>query len=343
MDRDVQLIRNRLRYVEDSIDKLEKQNSQEKVDDFDDKFSNFEKKLFLLSRKVTRLEKQKKQSDKILKSYNHLFNDIFIYYDLQPKELLYYARQLNVQMIRFVGNVCKKHGIKWWLDGGTLLGAVRHGGFIPWDDDCDINMMRADYDRFIKIMPMEIKNYHVDDRMLIKTNSIIKKKVMPFTKIDFRWNKSTIAFLDVFPSEYMVDLDEVHAESFTDIHVKYRKILNADRKKLPKILESIREELGLSDKGKYIVRGFEDNIYKFRFYESDVIFPLKEINFEGEMFPCPNNYNAYLETLYGEDYMRIPKTIRAHGFFTKLSKTENIINSLKINVDFLKEVNDNFK
>ena len=45
----------------------------------------------------------------------------------------------------------------------------------------------------------------------------------------------------------------------------------------------------------------------------------------------------------GEDYMRIPKTIRAHGFFTKLSKTEDIVNSLKINVDFLKEVNDNFK
>ena len=106
MDRDVRLIRNRLQYIEASIDKFEKQNSQEKVDDFDTKFLNFEKKLSLLSRKVTRLEKQKKQSDKILKSYNHLFNDIFIYYDLQPKELLYYACQLNVQMMRFVGNVC---------------------------------------------------------------------------------------------------------------------------------------------------------------------------------------------------------------------------------------------
>ena len=57
-----------------------------------------------------------------------------------------------MKMLDVVAQICKQHDIKWWLSSGTLLGAARHQGFIPWDDDLDIVLMREDYKRLEKIL-----------------------------------------------------------------------------------------------------------------------------------------------------------------------------------------------
>lgn len=71
----------------------------------------------------------------------------------------YWAASLH--SLEIFDDICKRHGLKYWADCGTMLGAVRHKGFIPWDDDIDIGMLREDYNEFLKIAPYELPPEYV--------------------------------------------------------------------------------------------------------------------------------------------------------------------------------------
>ena len=64
-------------------------------------------------------------------------------------------KKIQVEILDVMSQFCEKHGIQYWLDWGTLLGAIRHKGYIPWDDDVDTGMLRKDYDIFMKLFNEE--------------------------------------------------------------------------------------------------------------------------------------------------------------------------------------------
>ena len=70
----------------------------------------------------------------------------------------------DIQLLIIIDKLCKKHHLNYWLDYGTLLGAYRHGGFIPWDDDMDISMLRSDYSQIAQIVNKELGKYGIKAR-----------------------------------------------------------------------------------------------------------------------------------------------------------------------------------
>lgn len=67
-------------------------------------------------------------------------------------------QKIEIEMLLEIDRICRKHKINYTIIGGTLLGAVRHGGFIPWDDDADVAMLRPEYERFCKVCEKELDN-----------------------------------------------------------------------------------------------------------------------------------------------------------------------------------------
>ncbi|MCM1170090.1 MAG: LicD family protein [Bacteroides sp.] len=229
-----------------------------------------------------------------------------------------------------VDKICRRHDLKYWLCSGTLLGAVRHGGFIPWDDDIDIEMPMSDYRRALEILPTELP-----ENLVLQTHDTDSNYYLMFAKVrdlhscltekeDYdRHFKHRGVFVDIFPVERTNRFCQwLSRKSHGLCYHIVRNTKNTQQTYLHKINRVFKFETkfffpllrGLSKimpSSTYCALGIPfSNERKDKY-----VYPLRKIDFEGHSFPAPGNTDAYLKAEYG-DYMKIPTNITpsSHGF-----------------------------
>lgn len=113
--------------------------------------------------------------------------------------------QVDLNIVKEVVAICEKHGFTYYMLGGTMLGAIRHKGFIPWDDDIDLGMPREDYDKFLEIAPMEMAsnlklvNFRTDPNYQYYITRILDTETKVVEERIGNESKYTNASIDIFP------------------------------------------------------------------------------------------------------------------------------------------------
>ncbi len=248
-------------------------------------------------------------------------------------QLLESMQQIELEMLTELDRICRENEISYQADGGTLLGAVRHQGFIPWDDDVDVRMLRKDYDRFCEVCKTQLDK----DKYFLQTHE---------TDPGYRWGYARILkngtcfsrqnqemltmkrgiFIDVFPCDGMPE-QKLPKTVYNAVCFCARKILyspvgavhekNPLKKFVYKILRFFPAEAGFllfdclikryRDKDTRLLRTIgwnsrqEHEGYLRKWMQRSCDLP-----FENIMIKAPVDYQEFLTFVFGEDYMVPP-------------------------------------
>lgn len=240
-------------------------------------------------------------------------------------------------ILRVVDALCRQNGIDYFIDSGTCLGAVRHGGFIPWDDDTDIAMPYEDYQRFCELAP---KALPVGCSLATCENtpgltSLWAKVFLDGTRfideVSMEAGCNQAIFLDVFPY-FREERDPARARDQKARCLRLQRMSYLHGIAHPKIPsdaslrglkatacsivhhtiahawkpeELSRELLEVAKPMEPSERWFSATYPLYGTYDADVLFPTRDISFDGMTLRAPHDCDAYLRTLYG-NYLELP-------------------------------------
>lgn len=255
-------------------------------------------------------------------------------------EVLRRLQMAELEILLAVDRVCRENDIAYFLDSGTVLGAKRHQGFIPWDDDMDLGMLRPDYDRFISIAQEAL-----GDRFVVSTPSTNESQAAMFGKV---WLADTIfetqeiidagfetgIYVDIFPYD-VLNRDPKIAKKQIAIGNLWQKIaylyhsphlsvsMEGFKGKLfelacmashgalrllvnqKKIVEHFDKacELGKDDPSdEYVLLSYPMK----QSFPKVMFLPTSKVVFEGHEMPAVNDLETYLEIVYGSDWRELP-------------------------------------
>ena len=240
---------------------------------------------------------------------------------IDPKTLRE-AQLIMLEMLVEFDAICEKHNLQYWLDSGTLLGAVRHQGFIPWDDDIDLSMPLEDYNKF-----QEIAKDELSEDIFFQTTTT--DKGFKFDYIKLRSNRATIVefhekereieyhqgvFVDIFPMLTLPNTNFhqafydnifglIRSVSSVSLHTPNGEDYPLSRKKLLDSLDIMHQGWEKEDL-KVIYSGAMPDVSAW--FDKSEIFPLQKIDFEGLSFYAPKNSKHYLKNIYSFDFMELP-------------------------------------
>lgn len=245
-------------------------------------------------------------------------------------------RAIQLDMLIKVDAFCRKRGLRYSLGGGTLLGAVRHHGYIPWDDDIDIMMPRPDYEIFLKEFEvgshLVVQSYLNDD-----TYSFLFAKVYDNRTVLIEEGAINGIYIDVFPIDgapsekdwysYIEKMDKLQRQlqkvtkfykfqnkKFLKLKYWIKYIYYPSREKTIKRLDSFFNSYTFEE--SLFAGAITGRYGKNELMSAEIFRNYTTMQFEGFFFSCITNYDSYLTKHYG-DYMQIPskeKQISNHSF-----------------------------
>jgi lipopolysaccharide cholinephosphotransferase len=240
--------------------------------------------------------------------------------------------------------VCEKHDLKCWVDSGTLLGAVRHKGFIPWDDDIDVVMLRDDYDKLMSIGPTEFhepyffQSAYTDKCYFRGHVQIRNSQTTGVRPLECKREFNQGIFIDIFPLDGMPESKEAQMALKEKSVLMRRKMARYHHFALfrkPNILGNWFEQRKIDKEIDSI--GFDEYYRRYEeMFRSNSISKCKNLtymssdavdwiidkhifdktqyaSFENIKVPIPVGYDKYLRLMYGDDYMTPKKTSSWHG------------------------------
>lgn len=300
------------------------------------------------------------------KKYDEIFPDKRE--ELSNESLLIQSQYVMLRILKIVADILEENNVTYWLESGTLLGAIRHKGFIPWDDDIDIGIPYSEYDKAAKVL-----KENLPDDLFLQSLETDKYYDLPWMKV--KDNNSYIfeykpgkyhrgIFIDIFPMEEVTEDNEKILKARKKMGMTHR-VLSSIKEPFDKITSVkmfVKDVYKLfvkvflfpltfsshETKNKLIRKAAEKAAQTIRkegsgivsYYggisffnakvDKSVLLPLIKVPFEDGEFYVPEQYDKYLTSEYG-DYMTLPPEEKRHSHNIKL------IPDLKHNKTNLKE------